>query len=79
MAQQERRPSFNRQISYPFQSIKVKSVIPFPKYKVPNLSNVPHSFKEGKFKCIKFKGEEQNAHSKKYSEIKKCVSCNYRN
>ena len=75
---QERRPSFDRQISSdgprkgPFQRIRTKSVIP---KKVPNLTNLPHSFKREKFKCIKMEDNELNAHLIKFSQIKKCVSC----
>ena len=75
----DRRPSIDRQISSDglrkdaFQRIRTKSVI--PKNKVPNLTNLPHSFKREKFKCIKMEDNEPNAHLIKYSKIKKSVSC----
>ena len=67
---QGRTPSYNQQISRGSTTV--------PRDKVPNLSNLPHSFKRGKFKCIK---KETNIVERKYSEIQKPVShtakCNF--
>ena len=76
-----RRPTYDHQISSDgqknvFQIVRTKSVV--PKNKVPNLTNLPHSFKREKFKCIKREDNELNAHLIKYSDIKKEVSC-YKN
>ena len=72
-----RRPTYDHQISSDgrkdvFPIVRTKSVI--AKNKVPNLTNLPHSFKREKFKCIKREDNELNAHLIKYSDIKKEVS-----
>ena len=70
---QERRPSYNEQLS------RVSATA--PRDKVPNLSNLPRSFKRGKFKCIRKENNQTNVVETKYSEIQNLVSptakCNF--
>ena len=70
---QERKPPYIQQLS------RVSSTV--PRDKVPNLSNLPHSFKRGKFKCIKRESNQTNVVERIYSEIQKPVShtakCNF--
>ena len=73
----DRRPTYDQQISSD-QIVRPRTKSVIPKNKVPNLTNLPHSFKREKFKCIKREDNELNAHLIKYSDIKKEVSC-YRN
>ena len=76
----DRRPKYDHDLSSDgqqdiFQIVSTKS----DKFdKVPNLTNLPHSFKREKFKCIKREDNELKAHLIKYSDIKKEVSC-YKN
>ena len=73
----DRRPTYDQQISSD-QIVRPRTKSVIPKNKVPNLTNLPHSFKREKFKCIKREDNELNAHLIKYSDIKKEVSC-YKN